>query len=35
MSNNLGCVSDEMINIKAYVQRISERPAFKKAIETK
>ena len=35
MSNNLGCVSDEMTNIKAYVQRISERPAFKKAIETK
>ena len=35
MSNNLGCVSDEMINIKAYVQRISERPAFIKAIQTK
>ena len=34
MSNNLGCVSDEMTNIKGYVQRISERPAFKKAIET-
>ena len=34
MSNNLGCVSDEMINIKAYVQRISERPAFIKAIQT-
>ena len=35
MSNKLGCVSDEMTNIKAYVQRISERPAFKKAIETR
>lgn len=35
MSNNLGCVSGEMINIKAYVQRISERPAFIKAIQTK
>ena len=35
MSNNLGCVSDEMTNIKAYVQRISERPAFIKAIQTK
>ncbi|MDC0071700.1 glutathione S-transferase family protein [Gammaproteobacteria bacterium] len=35
MSNNLGCVSDEMINIKAYVQRVSERPAFIKAIQTK
>ena len=34
MSNNLGCVSDEMINIKSYVQRISKRPCFKKAIET-
>jgi glutathione S-transferase len=35
MSNNLGCVSDEMTNIKSYVHRISERPAFKKAIQTK
>ena len=34
MSNNLGGVSDDMVNIKDYVQRISERPAFKKAIET-
>jgi glutathione S-transferase len=34
MGNNLGCVSDEMTNIKEYVNRISERPAFKKAIET-
>ena len=33
MSNRLGCVSDEMANLKGYVERISERPAFKKAIE--
>ena len=34
MSNNLGCVPDEMVNIKNYVQRILDRPSFKKAIET-
>ena len=34
MSNRLGCVSDEMSNIKSYVERIESRPAFKKAIET-
>ena len=33
MSNRLGCVSDEMANLKAYVERISERPAFKTAKE--
>ncbi|MFL2698291.1 MAG: glutathione S-transferase family protein [Gammaproteobacteria bacterium] len=33
MSNRLGCVSDEMKNLKAYVDRIQERPAFKTAIE--
>ena len=33
MSNRLGCVSDEMANLKGYVKRISERPAFKTAIE--
>ena len=33
MSNRLGCVSDEMANLKGYVERISERPAFKTAIE--
>ncbi|MDA0790831.1 MAG: glutathione S-transferase family protein [Proteobacteria bacterium] len=33
MSNRLGCVSDEMPNLKAYVERIAERPAFKTAIE--
>ena len=33
MSNRLGCVSDEMANLKGYVERIAERPAFKTAIE--
>ncbi len=33
MSNRLGCVSDEMANLKGYVERISERLAFKTAIE--
>ena len=33
MSNRLGCVSDEMANLKGYVERIAERPAFKIAIE--
>ncbi len=32
MSNRLGCIPDEMPNLKAYAQRISERPAFAKAI---
>lgn len=32
MSNRLGCVPDEMTHLKAYVQRITERPAFDKAI---
>ena len=32
MANRLGCVSDEMQNIKDYVARIAIRPAFKKAI---
>ena len=32
MANRLGCVSDEMSNIKAYVERIKARPAFTKAI---
>jgi glutathione S-transferase len=32
MSNRLGCIPEEMINIKAYVDRISNRPAFAKAI---
>jgi glutathione S-transferase len=33
MSNRLGCVSDEMVNLKAYVARIAARPHFKTAIE--
>ena len=33
MSNRLGCVPDEMANLKGYVARIAERPAFKTAIE--
>ena len=32
MSNRLGCVNDEMQNIKAYVERIQARPAFQTAI---
>jgi len=32
MSNRLGCVTDEMTNLKGYVERISERPAFQKAM---
>jgi glutathione S-transferase len=31
----MGCVTDEMTHIKDYVERISARPAFKKAIELK
>ena len=32
MSNRLGCVTDEMANLKAYVERITARPAFQTAI---
>ena len=32
MSNNLGCVSEEMTNIKSYIQRLMDRPAFKKGV---
>lgn len=32
MSNRLGCVPDEMTHLKAYVERISARPAFQTAI---
>ena len=32
MANRVGCVSDDMPNIKTYVDRISARPAFQKAI---
>ena len=33
MSIRLGCVNEEMKNLKSYVERITERPAFKTAIE--
>ena len=32
MANRLGCVGEDMTNIKAYVERIKARPAFAKAI---
>jgi len=32
MSNRLGCVTDEMTNLKAYVARLETRPAFQKAM---
>ncbi|MGI9295497.1 MAG: glutathione S-transferase family protein [Pseudomonadales bacterium] len=32
MSNRSGCVTDEMINIKGYIERIEQRPAFQKAM---
>jgi len=32
MSNRLGCVPDEMANLKGYVERIAARPAFAKAM---
>ena len=32
MSNHIGCVNDDMPNLKAYVKRIEERPAFQIAI---
>ncbi|MGD8418683.1 MAG: glutathione S-transferase family protein [Pseudomonadales bacterium] len=34
MSNRLGCVTDDMTNLKAYVERIAARPAFQKAMNT-
>lgn len=34
MSNRLGCVPDEMENLKAYVERVAGRPAFQKAMNT-
>ena len=33
MSNRMGCVPDEMSNLKKYVENITNRPAFKIAIE--
>ena len=35
MSNRMGCVTDEMVNLKNYVVNISNRPAFKIAISMK
>lgn len=32
MSNRLGCVPEEMVNLKGYVARIDARPAFQTAI---
>ena len=32
MSNRLGCVTDEMTNLKGYVERVTARPAFQTAI---
>ena len=32
MSNRVGCVTDEMKNLKAYVERIAARPHFQTAI---
>ena len=32
--SDLGCVTDDMPNLKAYVERIKSRPAFQKAIST-
>jgi len=33
MGNRLGCVGEEMPHLKAYVERVANRPAFKTAIE--
>ena len=33
MSNRLGCVGDDMSDLKGYLGRIEARPAFKTAIE--
>ena len=32
MSNRVGCVTDEMTNLKGYVKRIAARPHFQTAI---
>ena len=32
MANRSGCVTDDMMNLKAYIGRIESRPAFQKAI---
>ena len=33
MANRLGCVNDEMANVKKYVSNIEAREAFQKAIK--
>ena len=33
MSNGLGCVSDDMSNLKIYLTRLEARPAFQKAMQ--
>ena len=33
MGNRMGCVPDEMVHLKQYVEKISNREAFKTAIE--
>ena len=33
MGNRLGCVADEMANLRAYVERIDSRPAFRTAFD--
>jgi len=32
MANRNGCVTDNMTNIKAYIDKIESRPSFNKAI---
>ena len=34
MSRRLGCVSDDMHNLNAYLDRIEARPAFQKGVST-
>lgn len=34
MSNRIGCVTDDMQNLKAYIERIEARPAFQTGITT-
>lgn len=34
MSNRLGCVPDDMVHLKAYVERLQTRPAFQVGINT-
>ena len=34
MSRRLGCVTDEMAHLQAYVDRVEQRPAFQKAMSS-